>query len=367
MIKHSTIAKYAKNKQALLSLDAAIESRSPLKARIDSSLTYPGHSFAFMERLEEKQPKEYHHTMDIKLDAYDDVKIKSVYKMQPRHEVNADIVVPYLEPIKVEGFLNPNLRDFQGHAEGTYGSDTYSLDTNWFLNGRPVNFASRGGVEVAYPGRRIKTEGELSRRQTNVKGSLGVQWDVNRDPSKKAILSGEATLDPAQPNFQVKAQWYPARFVDLTGTFKYDKKGWFAIKRDLEGSVRATTSFRYVNLLQLLKESSKRGGTKISKLHRHSEDNTNAWEFLQKFDLLFQDMEIIQIVDHFRGYENINFMFKHDQAKEECTTHSELSWARGQKIEYDFDLKKPNDWNDLQVIAYCLNLLHCLRINAYKI
>ena len=52
-------------------------------------------------------------------------------------------------------------------------------------------------------------------------------------------------------------------------------------------------------------------------------------------------------------------MFKHDQAKEECTTHSELSWARGQKIEYDFDLKKPNDWNDLQVIKYRLNFLHC--------
>ena len=78
-------------------------------------------------------------------------------------------------------------------------------------------------------------------------------------------------------------------------------------------------------------------------------------------------MKIIQIVDHFRGYENINFMFKHDQAKEECTTHSELSWARGQKIEYDFDLKKPNDWNDLQVIAYWLTLLRCLWTSRYKI
>ena len=51
----------------------------------------------------------------------------------------------------------------------------------------------------------------------------------------------------------------------------------------------------------------------------------------------------------FRGYENIDFMFRHDQAREESKTHSELSWGRGQKIEYDFDLKKPNGWKDLQV------------------
>ena len=245
MIKHSTTAKYAKNKQAVLSIDAAIESRSPLKARIDSSLSYPGRRYAFIEKLEEKQPKEYHHTMDIKLDAYDDIKVKSVYKMQPLHEISADIIAPYLEPIKVEGALKPDLRNFQGRAEATYGSDTYSVDSTWFLNGRPINFAGRGGVEVSYPGRKIKTEGELSRRQTNVKGSLGVQWDVNRDPSKKAMLSGEVTLDSNKPEFQMKAQWHPARFVDLTGKFEYDKKGWFAIKRDLKGSLKATTSFRY--------------------------------------------------------------------------------------------------------------------------
>ena len=244
MIKHSTTAKYAANKEAILSIDAAIESRSPLKAKIDSSLTYPGRNFAFIESIEEKRPKEFHHTMDIKLDAYDDVMIKSIYKMQPRHEVTADIMIPNLRSIKVEGFLNPDLKNFQGHAETSYGSDTYALDTNWFFNGRPIAFASRGAVEVAYPGRRIKTEGEFSRRESTLKGSLGAQWDVNRDPSKKVAVNGEVNFDSTQPSFQVKTQWYPNRFIDLSGNFKYDKKGWFAITRDLEGTLKAVTSFR---------------------------------------------------------------------------------------------------------------------------
>ena len=246
MIKHSSTAKYAANKEAVLNIDAAIESRSPLKAKIDSSLTYPGRNFAFMETLEEKRPKEYHHTMDIKLDTTNNIKIGSIYKMQPRHEVTADISIPDLRPIKIEGFLNPDLKNFQGHAETSYDSDTYALDTNWFFNGRPIAFSSRGGVEVAYPGRRIKTEGEFSRRQSTVKGSLGVQWDVNRDPSKKVKVNGEVNLDSTQPNFQVKTQWYPNRFVELSGNFKYDKKGWFAITRDLEGALKAVTSFRLV-------------------------------------------------------------------------------------------------------------------------
>ena len=245
MVKHSTTVRYAAKKETILNIDAEIESRSPLKARIDSALTYPGRNWAFSERLEEKQPKEYHHMMDIKLDAYDDVKVKSILKMQPRHELMAEISIPHLRPIKLEGFLNPDLKNFQGHAETSYGTDTYALDTSWFFNGRPIAFSSRGGVEVAYPGRRIKTEGEFSRRQSNVNGRFDVKWDVDGDQNKKVSVTGELDLDSSQPNFQIKTQWYPNRFIDLSGTFKNDKKGWFAVTRDLEGKLEAVTSFRY--------------------------------------------------------------------------------------------------------------------------
>ena len=245
MVKHSSTLKYASNKQAVLSLDAAIESRSPFKARMDGTLTYPGRTWGFTERLEEKNPKEYHHAMDIKLDEYDDVTMKAVYKMQPKHDITMDLNIPTLRPIKLEGFLNPDLKNFQGHAEASYGQDTYGLDANWFFNGRPVAFTSRAGVEVAYPGRRIKTSGDFARRQSNVNGRFDVQWDVNRDPRKKVALSGEMDMNPSSPSFQLKTQVYPNHKVDLSGTLKNDKKGWFAVTRDLEGTLKAVTSYRW--------------------------------------------------------------------------------------------------------------------------
>ena len=56
MLKHTSTVKYG-TKQGVLNIDAEIESRSSLKAHIDSSVTWPGHSYAFKETLEEKSPK----------------------------------------------------------------------------------------------------------------------------------------------------------------------------------------------------------------------------------------------------------------------------------------------------------------------
>ncbi len=45
----------------------------------------------------------------------------------------------------------------------------------------------------------------------------------------------------------------------------------------------------------------------------------------------------------------MDFTFSHDHTRDLAKTHGELSWARNQKIVYDFDLKKPNGWKNLEV------------------
>ncbi len=245
MVKHNTNIKYGPNKQVVLSVDGGVESTSPLKARVESSLTYPGSNWAFIESVEERRPKEYHHNMQIRADSHESIEINSVYKMEPRHELKADVTTQNLRPIKIEGFLKPDPKNFEGHAEVTYGSDRYAGDATWVFNGRRMALSTRSAVEVSYPGRTVKAEGEFTRQRSTANGKLDVMWDVNRDPNKKVTVFGEVDANPDQPRFQVKTQWYPNQKVEVSGTFKNDGKGWYHVERDLEGSLNAVTSFRY--------------------------------------------------------------------------------------------------------------------------
>ncbi len=281
--------KYGPNQEAKIDIDMKKESMKPLKGSAEVTIAIPGRVFGFKETLEEKNTKEYHHDLILNLDKYDTVKIMSVYTMMPRHEVTADIITPWLKPIHLEGHLNPSLQNFQSHGQVVYDSNTYSSQVDWSHNGNQRNFKGEGTFDLNYPIRHIIVKGGIGNKGSAYNANINTRWDADNDQSRKFITSGELVLSTGKPSFQIKSQWWPNRYMELSGKFKNDKMGWWHPNRELEGNLKLKTSF----------------------------DNI----------------------------EDISIAFKHDQNAEETQTHAELSWAQGQKIDADFNLKLLSGWN----------------------
>jgi hypothetical protein len=289
-LKSAAGVKYAPNKEIKMNADMS-KSLGPLKASADLKLSIPGREFGFIETLEERKPKEYYHDLTVKLDKYDDIKITSEYKMQPRHEFTADITIPFVKKIHVQTHVNPDLKKFQSHAKVVYGRDSYSVDADWTHN-PGKNMATEGKFDVVYPSRHITLEGEVNSKGRTYSANVNTKWDADNDAAKKFIASGEVTVSEAKPSFQLKTQWWPNQYMELSGNLKNDKNGWWHPTRDLEGELNLKTSFDSV--------------------------------------------------------KDVGFSFKHDQSEEETHTHGEVSWARGQKLDADFKLKLLNGWKNIE-------------------
>ncbi len=267
------------------------ESMNPLKMSAEAKLKYPGRVLAYTYALEEKQNNVYHQDIIIKLDKYDDVSLTSVYKMGPRHELNAELRFPGIHPITFVGHLKPVINNFQAYAMTTFEGNEYAFDSTWNVKGTTTNFKSTSGFTVSIPSRKITLETEVNRKGDTVSGSLETKWDAARNGRKKFSLSAETTLT-ATPSFQIKSQWWPNQFIELSGNYKMDNhNGWWTAHREMEGTMQFLSTFPH--------------------------------------------------------FENINAAFKHNRDPQKIQTHYELAWATDRKMDGDFNLNWIRGWSNM--------------------
>ncbi len=267
------------------------ESMIPLKMSAVAKLKYPGRTLAYTYDLEEKKRNVYHQGIIIKVDKYNDVSLTSVYMMGPRHELNAELRLPGINPITFVGHLKPVINNFQAYAMTTFEGNEYAFDSTWNIKGTTTTFKSTSGFTVSIPSRKITLETEVNRKDDTVSGSLETKWDAARNGRKKFSLSAETTLTAA-PHFQIKSQWWPNQFIELSGNYKMDNhNGWWTTHHEMEGTM--------------------------------------------------------QFLSTFPGFENINVVMTHDKDPQKIKTRYELAWATDRKVDVDFNLNWIRGWSNM--------------------
>lgn len=287
-LKTKGSVKYGQRQEAVLDISAKKESTSPLKMNAQGTLHYPGREFRYSQSVEEKASKEYHHDLEITLAKFQKIGITSVYKMEPRHELTATVNLPSLKPIILEGHLNPDIKNLQSHALVQYEDKKWGGDASVSYDWNKKDGNMRSGIDIIYPSRHIKAETEATRSGKVASGRMEILWDADRDTSMKIDTTAEIVLNAAAPRIELKTTW-PNNFIEITARGKNDKKGWWAVERDLEGLIKLKSS--------------------IAPL------------------------------------EDISLSFSHDQTDDMVKSHVESTWAPGKTINGDFQLNKVKGWS----------------------
>ena len=235
--------KYAPSKEGTLEVNLKRETRSPLKLSGDMKLTYPGQEITLTESIEQKNKNEFHHSFEMAVQTDTVIDMKSVLKIRPRLELTTDLTIPKLQPIKLLFFVNPNIKDLEGHAEFNYGTNQYYIDGEWNHGGNVNAFASRGKMDLKFPGRRIKAAADLSRRSAVISGNFATQWDADNDQSKEFKVTGKTTLSVENPEFYIKGEMYPGKFIEFDANAKYETASWMRSSSDLEGTLALKSSY----------------------------------------------------------------------------------------------------------------------------
>lgn len=106
------------------------ESQNPLRLSAEATLVYPGHEIHYVHNLVQ-EGRIYNHDLTVTVDQYDRVTLTSVYKMGRRHELSADLNIHQMQPLHIEGFVQPIMENFAGEAKTTYGRQSYSTEWQW--------------------------------------------------------------------------------------------------------------------------------------------------------------------------------------------------------------------------------------------
>jgi hypothetical protein len=289
MVKSSGTLQYGAGKEAKIEVDVNRESERPLKVSSRAELSFPGRKMAASYNVEEKQKAEYHNELMLQFDQ-NKVEATGVYRMKPRHEVQAEVKIPSIKTININGYLNPDLNDMQAHAEVRYAGQEYSATTNWKLNPRSYSFEEE--AQVTIPSRQVIVKTKLDTRGHEFDGEIDVKYDAKNDPTKKVTVTGKMTAIANAPAINIRAEWARNKFVQLEGNGKYETQGWYATKDDLQATLKLSSSFR--------------------------------------------------------NFENIMAQIKKDAEKDSLSSTAMVSWAVDKKIESQLDAKK-NGWNDLEL------------------
>jgi len=111
---NATVKYGTMRQQSTASLDMGLrrQSRRPLNVVGDGKLVYGGREWSVEEQLTERTPRDYSNTLRVTLPTRL-VNVASTYKMSPRHEFTNDISVTGMQPIRINGHLNPALKNMQ--------------------------------------------------------------------------------------------------------------------------------------------------------------------------------------------------------------------------------------------------------------
>ena len=292
-INTNALVKYTPTRQAEFKMALSRESTKPLKLDADISLHYPGREMRLKESLEEKQPQEYHHSLELTLAKYQEIRVNSVYKMNPRHELTAEVNLPSMEPITLSGHFNPVPTNIQLHGETSYASRTYLLDFNSQHAGNAKRYTSRSNMELSWPERQVLGTSEFTRDNDVYTLNIENKWDARRDESQKFTLNSQVTAVMAAPVIAIKTTW-PGQFINLDVNGQYATTGWFKSAQDLEGAITMTSNIPYM--------------------------------------------------------EQVSGSFKYDHGPANVKTSGEISWAEGQKITTDLSVVGRNSWTGMDFV-----------------
>jgi len=239
MLQSNATAKYGSvRRPSTASLDVGLrrQSRHPLNVVGDAKLTYGGREWSVEEQLTERAPRDYTNLLRVSLPTGTTASVSSTYKMSPRHEFTNDVSVTNMQPIRVNGHLNPALKNMQARLDVSYEGRTYLLDASWMHRGSAREFSTRANAELSAAGHTAGLSAELSRRQAQFTVNVETKYQ-----DQKYALSSQVTAAFPTPRFLVRVEW-PRNFVAVAGSGRFDPGTWDATNGQLEGSLQVTSS-----------------------------------------------------------------------------------------------------------------------------
>jgi len=225
-------------KVATVDIGLRKEGDHPLSVNGEVHIKFPGREISIRESLVERAPREYYNVAVIQWQRGAEVRIESTYKMQPRHEMTHHIRATGLDqPIRISGHVLPNPTNAQGRMELVYAGKTYLADGTWSFRGTPNQFNTRVSGEVSIAGRGISVTSETTRRDQEFGSSVEVVYN-----NQKYAVSTQVTASMTMPKFQTRFEWPGQNFLELSGNGKYESQSWQSTLRDLEGSLKLTST-----------------------------------------------------------------------------------------------------------------------------
>ncbi|ELU04621.1 hypothetical protein CAPTEDRAFT_222921 [Capitella teleta] len=296
--------------QDLGSLDLGLkrESTIPLKMSGEAKLLYPGREMAWTQSIEEKNPKEYHHNLDIQLQKYENVRLESVYKMTPIHDLSATLTIPDFEPMSLNARLNPDLSNLMTHIDTTFLGNTYLVEVSNILRGNYApNFSIKNGLSLQWPGRQIDAKTQVSRRAQVLSVSGETSWEAD----SKVTVNGQMTMDKQTPAMQMKVTW-PQNFASVEFEGVYQEQEWYTTNNDMQAKVRFTSGFPgFEDLSASIEHDLTTKGVKTEVEASWDSNKKVNVEFILKKLIGFKQIEsILKIGTPFVGYR----MFKGELA-----------------------------------------------------
>jgi hypothetical protein len=321
-----------------------VRSFRPLKLDGDFKMKYPGGEIIVEHNVDERPNSEYVNKLNVQFDKNSRVEVNGVYKMKPRHEVNADISLPGYEKINFQGYVNPNPKNLQSRAEVTMGKRKYSTEFNYLLES--TKFSS--DAKVVYPSRTVTLTTELTKTGQVYSGSVTTKWDAEKDDAKKMTIGGQVTVSSQTPAMQVNIEWYPKQFINFASNGKIEKGNWHKTTKDIEGKMQLKTSFKGVEDISgsFLFDNSNDVAFKVNGEVSWAPNKKLGSDFEIKFGE--QDTTVtINAKTPFAGYKTMKLVtgYVFAMPKKQFDTNFEASWE-SKKITFTtstlFDIKQRN-------------------------
>lgn len=240
LLQSNATVKYGSmRQQSMASVDLGLkrQSRRPLNVVGDGKLIYEGREWSVMQQLTERAPRDYSSLLSVTLPSGTMANVASTYKMSPRHEFTNDITVSNMQPIRINGHLQPVLKNMQARIDVGYEGQSYLVDASWIHRGTASRFNTRTNAELSIAGRTAGLSAELSRHNEQFTASIETKYNQNQ----RIALSSQITASLLTPRFRVRFDW-PRNFFAVAGSGKYEYQGWYATNIDLEGSIQITSS-----------------------------------------------------------------------------------------------------------------------------
>jgi len=239
LLSNATVKYGSVRQQSTASLDIGLrrQSRHPLSIIGDGKLVYGSREWNVAQQLTERAPREYFSILRVSLPTGTVANVASSYKMSPRHEFTNDITVTNMQPIRINGHLNPVLKNMQARIDIGYEGQSFLVDASWMHRGSASAFNTRGSAEVSIDGHTAGLSAELSRRNEQFTASIETKY--NQD--KRIALSSQITASMLTPRFLIRVDW-PRNYFAMAGSGKYNPQGWYSTNSDLEGTIQVTSS-----------------------------------------------------------------------------------------------------------------------------